>query len=202
MRPDPSVVKSKLAEIDRRYKRKRRRFGPPSMAALRVRDLTKLFAARYGETFPDDDAGRDDARIMAHHLSGLSGDPRKNIGEWLRWRCPWMSLIEADAVVTEATMRPRRWRADKLAWRLHLIEADRAELGITTIGSIDVDKAERARRRKDHDRKRKRQQREARGAKARAEYEAKSINRTKPWTALGISRATWYRRRETSAATA
>ena len=28
----------------------------------------------------------------------------------------------------------------------------------------------------------------------RAEYEAKSISRAKPWEALGMSRATWYRR--------
>jgi hypothetical protein len=28
----------------------------------------------------------------------------------------------------------------------------------------------------------------------RAEYEAQSVERAKPWEALGISRATWYRR--------
>lgn len=28
----------------------------------------------------------------------------------------------------------------------------------------------------------------------REEYEANSINRTKPWEALGMSRATWYRK--------
>lgn len=28
----------------------------------------------------------------------------------------------------------------------------------------------------------------------RAEYEANSITRTKPWEALGMSRATWYRK--------
>lgn len=31
-------------------------------------------------------------------------------------------------------------------------------------------------------------------AQPRAEYEAHSIERAKPWEALGISRATWYRR--------
>ena len=28
----------------------------------------------------------------------------------------------------------------------------------------------------------------------REEYEANSINRSKPWEALGMSRATWYRK--------
>lgn len=45
---------------------------------------------------------------------------------------------------------------------------------------------------------RKRDKRRKAGAKPRAEYEAKSINRTKPWLEAGISRATWYRNRETS----
>lgn len=31
-------------------------------------------------------------------------------------------------------------------------------------------------------------------AEPRADYEAKSINRKKPWDDFGISRATWYRR--------
>jgi hypothetical protein len=31
-------------------------------------------------------------------------------------------------------------------------------------------------------------------AQPRAEYEAQSISRTKPWEALGMSRATWYRK--------
>lgn len=31
-------------------------------------------------------------------------------------------------------------------------------------------------------------------AQPRAEYEAHSIERAKPWEALGISRTTWYRR--------
>ncbi len=32
-------------------------------------------------------------------------------------------------------------------------------------------------------------------AEPRAEYEARSLSRTAPWRAEGISRATWYRRR-------
>ena len=33
----------------------------------------------------------------------------------------------------------------------------------------------------------------------REEYEANSINRSKPWEALGMSRATWYRKGKPSA---
>ena len=31
-------------------------------------------------------------------------------------------------------------------------------------------------------------------ARPRAEYEANSLTRSKPWEALGMSRATWYRK--------
>src|SRR5439155_12289714 len=86
-----------------------------------------------------------------------------------------------------------RWRADKLGARLGLTEAERQRLGITTIGSIDVPKAERAKRRRSRDRLRRQQELRKQGAKPRAEYEAASLARTKPWEALGMSRAAWYR---------
>jgi hypothetical protein len=35
-------------------------------------------------------------------------------------------------------------------------------------------------------------------AEPRRDYEARSIARQKPWLALGISRATWYRRRKSA----
>src|SRR5262249_35924506 len=106
-RPSPEILASQRAEIDRRYKRTKRR--RVSLAALRVRDLNRLFEARYGEMLPDDDAGRDDARIMAHHLAQLAGDPRRHVLGWLRLRAPWLSLADADKFLLEAIFKPRRW---------------------------------------------------------------------------------------------
>jgi hypothetical protein len=54
-------------------------------------------------------------------------------------------------------------------------------------------KAERLARRRQHKRQRKEAIRRAAGAKPRAIYEATSISRNKPWEALGMSRASWYR---------
>ena len=73
----------------------------------------------------------------------------------------------------------------------------RQVLGITMIGAYDADKRERRRRRKERNRQSKETQRRQRGAKLRSEYEAKSISRSKPWVAEGISRRTWYRRFKT-----
>lgn len=183
---------AKHSEIARRYKWARRQGVRVSMASLRVYELTNLFHARYGRELPDDDAGRDDARVMVHHLGALSGDPRRRITPWLRQWCPWLSLAEAEELLIEAITRPQRWRADKLAWRMRLTAADRSALRITTIGAIDMSRAERARRRKLVNTIAKVAARRAKGIKPRAEYLA-SVLKPRPWEAAGVSRATWYR---------
>lgn len=187
----PISVQARLAEIDRRYRRKKGLHV--SLAALRIRDLRALFQARYGSRFPDDDAGRDDLRLMAHHLAALSGNPHRRIATFVSEWAPWLSVAELDDLQLDI-IKPKRWRADPLAWRLHLTAADRSALKITTIGAIDAGKAARLKRRRERARQRKEQQRRAQGAKPRAEYLA-NVKRDKPWQALGISRATYFRRR-------
>jgi hypothetical protein len=173
----------------------RRRQPRPSIASLRVSELSRLFTCRYGEILPDDDAGRDDAQIMCHHLAALTGDPRTKIMGFIELRCPWMPIAEAKALLVETIAKPRRWRADKLAWRLRLTHADRTTLKITTIGSIDKAKSARWHERQERTRKAKEERRRQAGAKARADYLA-SVRSGQPWKALGISRATWFRRRK------
>jgi hypothetical protein len=101
-----------------------------------------------------------------------------------------IALPDGDALVN-----PQRWKADALAWRLRLTAADRAALGITTIGAIDENKAARTKRRRAKDRQRKENARRAKGVKPRATYEGQSTSKAKPWLEEGISRAQWYRRR-------
>ena len=183
------------AEIALRYDRKRD-VERVSMAALRVADLKKLFYARYGRVLPDDDAGRDDAFVMAQHLAKRP-NPERRIPAWLSLNCPWMSQTDVQKLTAKAITKPLRWRADKLARRLNLHEAERQRLRITTIGAVDVDKAQRIHRRKEAKRRAMAAARRAKGATPRAEYEAKSLSRARPWEAAGISRRTWYRRHGT-----
>jgi hypothetical protein len=77
-------------------------------------------------------------------------------------------------------------------------EVERHPLGITTIGAIDVTKEERKARRHHRARDGDELRRRRKGAKPRADYEANSISRTKPWLALGMSRASWYRAGKTT----
>lgn len=182
-------------------KRKRGRRSPMQLIALRLNDLATLFRSRYGYTLPDDDAGRDDARIALNHLACLP-HPMPAIKRWLEVWAPWMTLAEQREISAPIIANPLRWKADALAWRLRLTKEQRTMLGITTIGAIDESRAERIKRRKQRDRDRKRNARRAKGIKPRKAYEGQSVTRAQPWKAEGISRATWYRRqRETGPAT-
>jgi hypothetical protein len=183
-KPKPARRMPRLARVRRKF----------SMTVLRCNELNRIFRDRYGEwNVPNDDAGRDDVQIMAHHLIKRSADARL-VRQWIDANAAWMTADEAGDLIERITSRPIRWRADTLAKRLNLTEADRSRLGIRTIGAVDMSKEERKQRRKRAQRERDRRNRKARGAKPRAEYEAGSANQTRPWCELGISRRTWYRR--------
>jgi hypothetical protein len=108
-----------------------------------------------------------------------------------------ISAATAMEIVAAAQHMSDRMTADYLAKTLGVTYEVRQRLGLTTIGSIDVDKEGRKERRKRRDREAKERKRRARGAKPRAEYEANSLCKAKPWVAEGISRRQWYRRQST-----
>jgi hypothetical protein len=164
------------------------------MALLRLRELERLFSQRYGAELPDDDAGRDDLVIAAHHIAHIGADAARHIVAWAQLWAPWMTADKAAKLADRVIANPFKFTADVLAWRLHLTQAERHDLGITTIGAIDSSKGQRA-----QFRKLKRQlaasvRRRERGGTSRALYEGNSLSRTRPWEALGVSRRTWYRR--------
>lgn len=187
---------------DRQWRRRRRkgsRTGGP-LHGLRLRDLEIILHHRWGPALPDDDAGRDDALIVLHHMVNQAVDPRRRMAQWLGQRCPWMSKLETAEIIARVVANPRRWRADTLAAKLGLTAADRARWQITTIGAIDLLKEQRAARRRERDRARKRRNRRAAGAQPRAEYLASiKVGAKRPWEAAGVSRATWYRQQKAAA---
>jgi hypothetical protein len=159
----PADVAGKHAEIARRYARKAER-KPFSLAALRIAELRRLFIDRYGGgQLPDDDAGRDDGFIMCCHIA-MRPRAETRIAAWLGQWCPWMSNQEFAAAIARAIAKPIHWRADKLAKRLNLTDAERKRLRIRTIGAVDVTKAERAARRRQQARERDESRRRSKGA--------------------------------------
>jgi hypothetical protein len=104
-----------------------------------------------------------------------------------------MTPADTNARLRDCRNRPRKWTADVLAQRLGLDYATRQRLGITTIGSTDVDKAERERRRRDGRNRYKREQR----AHSREEYlGSHDLIHRAPWKAVGCSYPTWRRWRK------
>jgi hypothetical protein len=180
-----------LVEIENRASRRDRRGGycfPP----LRVHDLARFFRFTYGGPLPDDDDGRECLFVLACHVVRLNGTPERNVRRYAAAWAPWMPSDELDAFVRRVLKQPYRWSADKLGRKLRLLDGVRTRLRITTIGSIDLTKTQRARR------KRERQNAKRRRV-TRAEYLDAALTRSRPWEAEAVCRRTWERRRRATA---
>jgi hypothetical protein len=96
---------------------------------------------------------------------------------------------EAIAIADEANEIPYVWKADRLAKYLGLTYRQRTILRITTIGACDFSKRQRNKQRRHRNRMYLERRRRAAGMRPQSQ----SLSATKPWEALGMSRAKWYR---------
>ena len=94
------------------------------MTKIRLRELELLLSVRYGAVLPDDDAGRGDFKIVAHHIAHLGPDAERHIIAWARLWCPWIEQEEARAVAKQVIANPKLFSADTLAGRLGLSFVD------------------------------------------------------------------------------
>src|SRR4051794_16033962 len=104
------------SEIARRYTwqaRERRKTGRAEapdpvrlMTLIRLRELERIFEGRYGRLLPDDDSGRDDLLLAAHHIANLKGEVVEHILAWARAWCPWMPEAEARALADRVAAHP------------------------------------------------------------------------------------------------
>lgn len=206
----------KHEEIKQRYQSK----GPWTLARWLVRRLTEIemvLLDKYGWELPDDDAGLADLRIVLFHMAKCAKHNERTMTAWITEHAPWLTPAWAEehaarlryvpsagnliryAIASKAKKPPTRKRLAKM---LGLTDAVRTRLSkgltgaITTIGVIDErqSRARRKQRKSDWDRAYQQTKRRDLGAKPHAD----SASRTKPWEAEGISRPTWYRRRETN----
>jgi hypothetical protein len=182
------------AEINARYAKQAKERGKRDhpfrrMARFRLHDLQNLLQGRGVPA----DGGWEYLTITAHHIA-FSAKPTyivANIIAWARRFTPALPTDDGVRLLAERiAANPRRWSADKLAWRLNLTMAERTAFGITTIGAIDMTKAEREAQRKENRAKANRQRRAAQSTGKPRGRPSKG----KPWEALGVSRATYYRR--------
>lgn len=190
-------VAQRYREMAKRQAKRHPQSKSRTFAALRIRELTVLYEHLWPRGIPAGDIGYQAARVMVHHIARLRHADRRMDG-WLGYCVPWIDLGDRETIMREAVECRLKWRADKLAWKFGVTDTMRTELKLTTIGAIDVSKAERLKRRKEQNNNQMRAKRRDNGVKSRPEY-LKAIKLTSPpWVVAGCSRATWYRRqRET-----
>ena len=190
----PEVRQSLLIGDQKDRERRRGRTGAGFNINLkREAEINSLFEHRHGGkdyALPDDDAGRDDALLMVHHQVKLASGQRRALN-WIEARCPWMDAEEAARLIARAHAQDWTFVADRLAKRLGLTFDLRNALGITTIGSVDVDKAGRKKLRNGKARTREAARRAATGSTPRK----LSVRQLEPWKnrAERMSRPEWYR---------
>jgi hypothetical protein len=170
------------------------------MRCLRLGNLRTLLRARCGHTLPDDDAGREYLWDLLLPVS-LGADAGRKVHNTVDIWAPWLDAKERFALVAQIERTPardRRVKATALGERLRVTSEERECLKLWTITPVDLTDKQLKEQRKAKKRAKDRRRRRDAGSKPRTEYEATSVNRAKPWLALGISRRTWYRRRGTS----
>ena len=186
------------------YRVPRRKLSPSQLylhiGRIRIGDLTKLFGRRYGGgrlyVFPDDDAGREDLKIMLQHYSHTN--PYRIHGV-AKVRAPWMEAPDVWHLVEQVFAYPRKWRAATIGRELNVTFEEWKVLRLRTIKPANVSEKDLSAYRKEKDRLRQLRRRRKAGAKDRREYLAKNkISRTRPWERLGISRRTWYRQNKSN----
>jgi len=164
--------------------------------------LRKLYLARYGVNFEGDDAAADDLELVLYAIS-LGPDPAQRMRNFIEGYAAW-ALPDAEGFIARILNMPvweRKLTPEQLGQRTGVTNAEREALALTLILPVDRTPEQLAEQRKakrlERDRIRKRAKRTG---MSRAEYLAsltQSLSKRRPWEAEGISRAKWYRRRET-----
>jgi hypothetical protein len=179
---------------------------PETIRRLQLGNIKCLLRHRYGPTLPDDDAGREDLFELLSSVSLRAKASAKVMRNVIQTWAPWMTEAEVMETIQRIDLTPPRLRyrtAEDLGKKFNVTHLERVRLRLWLIAPIDVSQAElehwRHTRRRQTDKVRKERKRREAGVRTRQAYLATSVSRQKPWEAEGISRATWYRRRETSA---
>jgi hypothetical protein len=193
---DPIAVSKARAAIADRYDAKSQRTAPSinRIAAKRIHDFERYLEHRYGCILPDDDAGREDLMILANHVAQNRHDPHRKILGSIRHWAPWMAATEAEALTQTVLKAPRRYKATTLGGLLRLTREEQMILFTETIRPFDKSDAEMKEDRKRRDREDKKAKRAA-NSSGRPCGRPKSEG-VKPWATLGISKATYHRRKK------
>jgi hypothetical protein len=182
----------------------------------RLGNLNKLMAVRDWIVLPQGRRGQRILKWGAHHAwRAAERNPERSCRRWCRKKAPWLKPHELDELVAYTASRCTTWWShDDSAVCLDVGVCEREANSLWFLGACDDPDYEirgmiknakammRARRRRAAKGTGRPRGRPAsatgprrRGKVTRSEYlAANSTSKTKPWVALGISRATYYRR--------
>jgi hypothetical protein len=160
--PNAGQAAARHQEIKKHWQQQRKRRSEETpekpddvrLAHLRWRELQRLLRHRYGVVMPDTAEARRDLEILVGYAVLTGKKPSHQADLW----APWLPEDEANHLAVRC---PVLHKADDLAERLRLRYCDRQRLAIRTIGSVDVDQAERDRLRRQRQNEAKRQKRAA-----------------------------------------
>lgn len=193
-----TTIKTKFAEIERNARdRDRRDQGPKrfNYAGRLAKEIMIVFRDFYG-TLDDCPSSHGLFSILLNCIARAGDNAPARMQSARREFVPWMDDATYDRLAAQAMRMQRRWTPDKIAQRLAVTLADRTGLGLTLIGATDCNAEKRAKMRRDRNTEAKRNKRRAEGTGlSRPEWEAlNNKSSTQPWLALGISKATYYRK--------
>jgi hypothetical protein len=125
----------RAAERAEARKKRRRWSASVVFVTIRMAELFRVFVHSYGGAgLPDDDAGRDDLKLMFQVLSTTHDAAHRMYSVARAW-APWMPADELAALVADVAAHPRRFKADTIAARLGITAEIRALLDLRTIGA-------------------------------------------------------------------
>jgi len=179
----------------------------------RLANAREVFAHRGWKTLPQGSPEQRERsfRILRwgadHAWTACPSNPRRSVRRWCRHKAPWLTKDELKKLVTDAATSNKRWSDDESARVLEITLAEREAIerdmsdrdiggGLKFLGVTDdphYEARDNIKRAKAAARARKCRAKHSTGAKrGRPKSEG-----PKAWEVLGISKATYYRQRET-----
>jgi hypothetical protein len=188
-----------LNKHDKAWRRRNRRKScrPASPAEVRECEINKVIDHVFGASLPDDDYGREVLYELLNQLA-LRGAGLDEMRDHAIDLLPEMGDDDSIDTMVKTIGKGRRRGADQIARALGVTYQMRTFLDLRTIGACDMSKKQRDEIQAQKEAHDKRWQREQAGAAPHAQ----SNERTCPWDAEGISRATWYRQQAAKKAAA
>ena len=188
--PTDFIVRNDRDLADAR--RNRRKSGrPASPADVRECEVYKVIDHVFGASLPDDDYGREVLRVLLNQMVLR----RASIEEMRDRALDLLPELDDDDSLDNMIKeigKGRRRSADQVARDLGVTYQMRTFLDLRTIGCCDMTKKQRDAIQSQKEAADKRRAREHAGARPQAQ----SNERTRPWEAMGICRATFYRRKK------